>query len=398
VANAIRCWGGDGNKDKIDLKKQADRDRLDACATAHLYPEILRMQPKLLIPMGAFACHALDPNISLELHHGIPIQTSWGVAFPMYHPAGGLHEPKKMLTIRTDWDRLRKYLREKLYLPVDEWAGQEDYRCIESIAEVRASLSGAWDSPLGCDTEVKRHNRNDPFCLTYSVQPGTGNLIRADRSELLREFSNHLRHWTGPILWHNWLFDCEVVAAMDLEFPAHLIQDTMVRVLHLGNLPQGLKPLAYRELGMDMQDFDDLVTPYSKPICLSYLRQAMDQDWPKPDEELVRDEKTGQYKLYKPQGMRAKIKRLFTDYVKAPDDVDVFDRWHTWEQKRPGTHELIEGVMGQWPSKCITHVPFEQSLFYACRDADALVRLWPILKYMRHRVRRTTQENWRYAA
>ena len=31
---------------------------------------------------------------------------------------------------------------------------------------------------------------------------------------------------------------------------------------------------------------------------------------------------------------------------------------------------------------------------YACRDSDATLRLYPILKNMQHQVRRTTQEHW----
>ncbi len=395
VANAMRCWGGEGAKDKIDIKRQADRDRLESCAVENLYPEILSVQPKLLIPMGVFACYALDPSINLDLQHGIPTETKWGMAFPMYHPAGGLHEPKKMLQIRTDWDRLRKFTRGKLNLPVDDYAGAEDYQHLNKASHVRAILSGSWGMPLGCDTEVKRHSRVDPFCLTFSVQPGTGYLIRAEDSACLSEFQDQLDRWRAPILWHNWYFDCEVVAAMGLSFPSKWITDTMVRAYHLGNLPQGLKALAFRELGMEMQDFDDLVTPYSTPICLTYLRQAMDMDWPKPEEQLVKDD-DGNWKLYKPQSMRAKIKRLFTDYAKD-STIDIFERWTNWDKKVEGTHDLVESMMGQWPSKCISHVPFDKALFYACRDADSLVRLWPLLKQMKSRVRKTSQENWRAA-
>ncbi len=395
VTNALKCWGGEGNKDKIDLKKQADRDRLQSCATTHLYNEILETQPKLLVPMGAFACYAIDPSINLEIQHGIPIKTKWGDCFPMYHPSGGLHEPKKMLQIRTDWDRLRKYLRGKLILPIDGYADNEDYQLVDKPRHVRSILSGAGGMPLGCDTEVKRHNRADPFCITFSVQPGTGYLIRAEDAACLSEFQDHLYKWRAPILWHNWLFDCEVVAAMGLEFPHRWIKDTMVLAYHLGNLPQGLKALAYREMGMKMQDFDDLVTPYSAPLNLTYLRQAMDMDWPKPEPSMVRDE-DGMWKLYKPQGMKAQIKRLFTDYVKD-NTIDIFDRWDNWEKKVEGTHRMVEEVMGQWPGKCISHAPFNKALHYACRDADSLVRLFPILEGMKRMVRRTTQENWRAA-
>ena len=116
-----------------------------------------------------------------------------------------------------------------------------------------------------------------------------------------------LDRWEGPILFHNWLFDSQVVEKMGLVFPHKRIVDTMVRAYHLGNLPQGLKALAYRLLGMQMQDFDDLVTPYSTPLCLQYLRDALSHEWPKPEEQLERD-KDGNWKLYKPQSMGLRLR------------------------------------------------------------------------------------------
>jgi hypothetical protein len=164
----------------------------------------------------------------------------------------------------------------------------------------------------------------------------------------------------------------------------------MAEVYRLGNLPQGLKALAYRELGMVMQDFEDLVIPYSREMVLNYYRLAQLHEWEKPAEELVIDDKTGLWKLYKPQSMSTKLKRFFTDYSKNPDK-DVFLTWENWESQQAA----IEDKVGAWPGMCISHVPFEETLQYACRDADALIRLWPILKHMQSRVRKVSQEHWR---
>jgi hypothetical protein len=242
------------------------------------------------------------------------------------------------------------------------------------------------DKPIACDTEVTRFM--EPYCITFSSEPGTGWLIKAEDSSSLVWFQEQIDKHTGPILFHNWMFDKKVVEAMGLHFPEHLIVDTMTRAFHLGNLPQGLKALAYRELGMKMEDFDDLVTPYSIPLCLEYLKKAREQDWPKPEESLVRDE-AGQWKLYKPQGINTKLKRFFTDYGNNPEK-DIFGAWDNWED----SHAMIEEVMGPWPGRDIRYVPFEKVLVYACRDADATLRLWHRLQEMTHNVRRTTQERW----
>jgi hypothetical protein len=312
----------------------------------------------------------------------------------MYHPAGGIHMPKAMLHIRTDWARLRKYLTGNYTLPVDAYPNP-DYQECEDPQQLDHYLQGqGWDFAdltMACDTETTRSHT--PYCLTFSVKPGTGRLIRSTNLATLQHFNNYLEVWRGHILFHNWLFDGEVVEAMGLNFPWRRIVDTMVKVFELGNLPQGLKALAYRELGMVMQDFDDLVTPYSRELVLDYYRQAYHEEWGTPAEELVR-EAGGRWKLYKPQGFRTKLKRFWTDYSKNPEK-DVFSMWSdNWED----AHEAVEKKLGPWPGKCVSHVPFEEVLSYACRDADSTLRIWPVIQHMERRVRRSVQEKWRDAA
>lgn len=379
ISNTISCLPV-GHGGKLDMGRQKDMDLLTCCASHHLYPELDELKPTLIVPMGAFACCAIDPDIQLDLQHGIPLETSWGTVFPMYHPSGGVHEPKRMLFIRNDFIRLGKYLKGKLRLPKDEHPKPlyMENRC--------TTYAENYSVPLACDTEVTRYR--EPFCLTYSTYPGTGFLIRADDKDSLNSFQLMLDNWTGPILFHNYLFDENVVRQMGLRFPRHLIVDTMARSFHLGNLPQGLKSLAYRELGMAMVDFDDVVTPYSTPLCLQYIRDALSRDWPKPDEQLVKDD-NGLLKMYKPQSMSTKFKRFLTDYQKNPNK-SPYEAWDNWED----SHELIQSVMGPWPGKDIRYAPFDKVLHYACRDADATLRLWQREQGMTRRVRKSLQENW----
>lgn len=376
---------------KLVLSKPKDRALAECCAEAHLYPWLESYKPKLIVAMGAFACHVLDPTIDLDLHHGFVRSTPWGKVFVMYHPAQGLYEPKRMLHIRTDWTRLGRYLKGKLHIPVDEFKGVEDYAVIEDPHELKEDLANSTDLPLACDTESTRTGA--PFCLTYSVLPGRARLIRAPSVAVLGDLQLFLNRWKGPILWHNWLYDSTVVKKMGLRFNPRLIRDTMVWAFHLGNLPQGLKALAWRELGMEMEDFDDLVTPYARPRVLQYYMDAYAEDWEAPEPFLYRGD-DGKYKLKKPQSMTTKLKRFFTDLGKNPDK-DVFETWHTnWEESQ----EMIEARMGPWPGKCISYAweeDRERTVRYACRDSDALLRLWPVMQHMRSRVCKTTQERWR---
>jgi len=386
-SNSIRCLP-DRPQGRLDLNRDKDRELLESCVSSGsgILAELEKGRAKVLVPLGVLACYALDPDINLELQHGIPLETSWGTVFPMYHPAGGLHEPKKMLMIRNDWVRLGKYLKHKLPTHTDQYP-ETDYREIGADELLTEYLEcNDYTHPIACDTEITRKRK--PFCLSYSRWPGTGRLIRAGDKDALEIFQLMLNRWEGPILFHNWLFDSQVVEEMGLSFPHKRIIDTMVRAYHLGNIPQGLKALSYRLLGMQMQDFDDLVTPYSAPLCLNYIREAVNHEWPKPEEQTVRDPQ-GQWKLYKPQSMTTKLKRFLTDYQKHPDK-DVFQAWDNWEDSQ----SQLETVCGEWPGKSIEHVPMDKTIHYACRDADATLRLWPILQSMTRQVRRKLSEHW----
>lgn len=385
VTNAIRCFpttaGG-----KLDPNRRADIALLESCAAHHLYPRLDRGAYRLLVPLGSFACRAVCPDVDLELQHGMPVETAWGIpAFPMYHPSLGMHEPKKMLMIRTDWQRLRQYLKGTLRLPTDDYL-DPDYAEVTSAEEIRDTLDRS--RPIACDTESTR--KHLPFCLTYSQDGGTGRLIRADNQPALDAFSDSLQRWAAPVLFHNYLYDSPIVRSMAVQLPERHVVDTMARVFHLGNLPQGLKALAFRLLGMRMQDFEDLVSPYSVPKVLHYYAVAATMDWPKPEAQLVQDSKTGLWKVYAEQSMKTKLKRFFTDYSKN-SDKDVFSMW---EKNWLPYQSMIEEQCGEYPGMCITHVPFDKVLHYAARDADALIRLWPVIEAMRRQVRKAPQERW----
>lgn len=384
-SNAISCMPSTASG-KLDPNRAKDLELLESCANHHLYPEIEAARPKVIIPMGSFACRAIDPDIDMELHHGIPLNTGFGLVLPMYHPALGMYEPKKMLMLRNDWIRLKKLLNNTLTIPEDEYP-DPDYQELTTTQELDDYLEGMEDYPMGNDTETMRGGV--PFCLTISVRKGTGRLIRAENKELLERFQFWLDRWRNSLLWHNWLFDIKVVTAMGLRYPRKLIVDTMVKVFHLGNLPQGLKPLAFRELGMKMQDFDDVVRPHSKILALQYLRECALEEWDKPESELVR-EKDGNYKLKNPQSFKTRVKRFFTDWAKNPNK-DPFDMWdNNWESD----HEMIQERMGTWPGICISHAPFDNVLRYAVRDADSLLRLWPVVQHRISRMRKVSQDRW----
>lgn len=384
LANAISCLPMTA-KGKLDPKNKKDQALLACCSATNLYPLIERGRWRALLPMGRFACDAVLEDFDLELAHGIPTSSPWGIAaFPQYHPALGIHEPKKMSYIRRDWHRLKLWLRGQLPLTTDPYP-EPRYQEIDSIEVLNVVVNPAKDT--GMDTESTKYS--GPYCLTLSQEPGTGFLIRASRPDILEALQRKLDRWSGRIIFHNWLYDAAIVRSMALHIPHRNLVDTMARIFHLGNLPQGLKALAFRELGMDMQDFMDVVGPYSRAKVLAYYQQASTYEWPKPEADLVLDSKTGLWKKKRPHGMGTKLKVFHTTLEKNPDK-DVFGAWENWEAEQP----MLEEKLGRWPGLCLSHVPFDKALHYACRDADATLRLWQFIKRVERQVRHATQERW----
>ena len=82
VANAIRCLP-DRPQGRLDLNRDKDRELLLSCSGMSLYSELEQSRHTLIVPMGVLACYAIDPDINLELQHGIPLETAWGTVFPM---------------------------------------------------------------------------------------------------------------------------------------------------------------------------------------------------------------------------------------------------------------------------------------------------------------------------
>jgi uracil-DNA glycosylase family 4 len=429
LTNTIKCLPR-GDKDITE-------PIIDSCSTWHLRREIARINPKVVVLMGATACSLVGAD--LELQHGRPFEAEilghrkW--VFPVYHPAAGLHDSSYMIQLREDFRDLGLWTNGLLDFPEDEFP-QVDYRQLTSPREVLQEL-GDDDSPIAIDTEfdpakplIGQHD-DIPYCLTFTTRPGTGFLILARDAEAVgafaaalapgqrppsRQFQGWPSSWNdrylrgaravparrrrrGPVLIHNVMADHPVLSNMGVTLPWPKVRDTMVMSYHLGSTPQGLKALAYRLCGMRMKEFTDVVTPYAIEYCVAFIEMLQTVDWPKPEPFLeqinvpIEQEIDGAvvvvgtrigYKEKKPQGLNTKLKRLMTDFGKKPT-MEVFNRWKEWsaEEKTPAIERF-----GDMPRPSITMVPMGELLPYACRDSDATWRIFPILKELRRGIRR----------
>jgi DNA polymerase I-like protein with 3'-5' exonuclease and polymerase domains len=226
-----------------------------------------------------------------------------------------------------------------------------------------------WGRIIAVDTEWAK---GAPWCLSYSEEPGTAFVVMADNTPALESLNAILSLPDTLTVIHNSLYDLPVLAQMGIH-PAN-VADTMVMAYLLQTEPQGLKPLAFRHCGMKMNSYQDTVGPYTHRKVMEYLELVRVLDWPKPD--MVLEWKDGEPKAKQPQNITKKVKRLFSDIEKGKD-VDPWKRWQDWQKK--GDVEAVEEVLGPLSDADLSEIPLQEAVRYSARDADATLRIYPIL-------------------
>jgi len=362
-----------------------------SCATAYLSDELERVQPTYLILMGATACKLLPDPLDLETQHGIPLPSSvfdWtGWVIPMYHPAAGLHTTAMMQPILEDWANLRQWFETGVW----QWAMDEyethDYRHCKSMNQVDEYFEQY--SPMeiiGGDTES--HGIED-WSIQTSTAPGTGIMIlekdKATMDRLGLWLYKHIVLWGSDPLGselalHNAPVDLrQFERIIGCPFP---YRDTMQEAYHLGNLPQGLKPLAYRLLGVRMTSWKETVQGASRDALCAWIVQASMEAQEKLTVIKKRFHKTTGKPLQDGVTKSLEEKKLdhLLTYAIKNDDYDV---WSRIDEYRDEWNLLFDKEIGEIPVLGIGNMTLENAKNYAVLDADVELRVALALKTQR---------------
>jgi len=76
------------------------------------------------------------------------------------------------------------------------------------------------------------------------------------------------------VVMHHSIHDLDDLARMGVKVGR--FRDTLQEAFQAGGLPQGLKPLAYRLLGVEMTSWEDTVLPASTEAMVTWLMNAAD--------------------------------------------------------------------------------------------------------------------------
>jgi DNA polymerase-1 len=380
--NLIRCHPPD-NRDPHE-------DEVQSCSVWTMMVLDYLAHLELIVSVGRFSSRFFLGDVDMERSHGLPIvmpESRWNeltnkfrkppVVLPVIHPAAGLHSTDTMLLVQGDFGTFGGLLKGQISVRQHEYDFDEypepDYALVTDDYYMW-QMSDLYDYPkvIAIDTEWARE---DPWCLSYSSLPGTARVIKAANHHGIGMLNQHVSQPDVITVLHNALYDVPVLDKMGIRIANP--RDTMVMAYLLPGEPQGLKALAYRHCGMQMNDYSDMVGGVSEEFAIEYLIQASEHAWPDPEQVLVWDK--GQPRVKQPQNIGRKIKRILSDYS-SKDSVDPRKRW-----TNIGYYEgrsMVEEVLGPMPEGWLSDIPLIDAVHYSARDADATIRVYPILWQM----------------
>lgn len=384
--------------------------------TPHLVNEIHSCNPRLIIAVGRFAARwFLGESTELETVHGLPHRPGafdptlsvrcpdHTIILPIYHPALGFYDVNSRAAIAWDYGQVANTVRlilsrKPVEIRSDEWKGRETYLDVSGreLVKLLGSFVNEYGFPsIGLDTEG---TPEDPFSIQISPAHGNGFLLRANRPDFLLAIDYLQSYITQPgvsVVIHNAMYDLEMCRVMGLDLSSAQIFDTMyaayltrIESYDVGEgsrrrrSRQGLKPLAWRWCSMAMVSHDETVGVLGTERQIDYLRQIAESDYlvyPKPDERII-EENDGTARLYRPQSIQSRAKKILTDIESGKIDKngnppDPVKRWYQIDKelRRPVEKDL--GNIPHGSMRALYDRDPSAAIRYSARDADAALRL-----------------------
>ena len=273
----------------VDGESKIPEKRLQVCAEHHLPDLIARVKPELIVLMGGPAAKLAEPRTKLDMYHGIPAWRKvfgWeGWVWPSYEPALGMRDTPKMAQLVEDFTHLGEWLRGEWEHPSEKIARGEglkskDYllvgttdRDIDNFehylncAGMQRPMREDWRAHPAVDTE--KHGK-DAWSVQLSVASHTGRMVKAGNKRAVEALARWMH--SREVRLHNAGQDLDTLDQIGIRVTR--FTDTMQEAYHLCSLPQGLKVLAFRLLGVTMRSWKDVVWPASLEVMVEWMRAA----------------------------------------------------------------------------------------------------------------------------
>lgn len=360
-------------RDYLDIEEPTENEILRDLPL--LLQEMDDCSPRVIIPMGRAPIRFFLGDVDVEQVHGLAFDgTQFGypgvTIYPVYSPSGGLYSGDNIPPIHHDFLGLGDI--EGRAIPADRHV-----RC-EYRQRTGRDLLSVEGGDAAVDSEGWAHN---PYSIQFTQTIGQGLIVYSPLIATIRRDWNYFQSAGGRFIFHSSLHELPVLRAMGLSVRDGQFIDTMLLSYLLGLTPQGLKPLAYRLSGMEMESYQEVVGVARRDVQLEWLAAALSvaADIAPPDLELVWDDKRGakgEWRVRTPHTIFRRLTALEKDVYERGKDVDIAERVAKWEDS--AADELRE-VCGEVTEPTLGDIPPAKAEAYACRDADATLRIAPYL-------------------
>lgn len=344
--------------------------------------DIARIQPDVIVATGPVATTwLLGEGARLEVVHGLPHypgafdptiahRSAGAIVVPIYHPSVGFASEDLRNAIAVDYGKVAKVIRGRLH-PVIDAHPSPAYVDVTGV-ELAAMLDMVDDRPLSIDTEG---TPGAPWSLQVCWEPGLSFVLRCDQPDFdtgiaaLRLAADR----SSTIVMHNAMYDMLMCRVMGLELRDHPIYDTQYAAYLTRTEPQGLKALAWRWCGVHMESYEDTVGDAGAERQIDYLRAVVDHPWPAVEQRVIHAN-DGTWKLYRPQSLDKRAKRMIADVLSGKlQRRDIYSRWR---DTVPDLLEQATAELGPMIEGSLDDLPLDEAITYSARDADVTLRLY----------------------
>ncbi len=221
---------------------------------------------------------------------------------------------------------------------------------------------------IAIDTETVA---DSPWSIQWCSQVGVARMTLVEHeSGVMKELRRSLESPSTLTIVHNALFDLRILSEVGIT--PFKFADTMVMAYLLGENSIGLKTLSYRHCNMELKSYKEVVASASKKKALEYLVKVQEREWPDPD-PVLEIRSGGEEHVRFPQNIHSKVSRLLKRF-EADGGIDLREKWNAMDGKGE-----VEKELGTVEPGYLSDILLEEAVEYACMDADATFRLYPIL-------------------
>jgi len=281
ITNVAKCWPplNSARKQKAPTSKQ-----IKLCASLWLDAEIERIDPKVIIALGAVASMYLTGEKVSEAHGRIVEGVGGRPVAVMYHPAAGMHDPRLSSIIRADFERLANVIQGSP-------ASRPSWKLITTMKGLLWVVEQVRNAPLVAvdfETTDVRPFAAEIVGIALAWKPTYGVYIPIQHPDVnvgvpAKTVLEMLKLDQRQVVAHNAKFELSLMKRAGVDVNGLLIDCTMVMAALLCRPTKGLKALALSESNVQMNPIESVIGSGVHQVTMDLVPAAMAAEYACPD-------------------------------------------------------------------------------------------------------------------